>query len=430
MKMIKMVQLQDICLAGKGSIISGPFGSNISSKYFVDEGIPVIRGNNLKLGMTRFIDEGFVFVTDEKAKQLHTYAHVNDIIFTSAGTIGQVGIIPPESKYSEYVISNKQLRATIDETKAIPLYVFYWLSQPSMEQYIMNLNTGSTIPLINLSIIKALPIPVPDLEVQKKIVSILDTFDTKIKINNEINENLLQQAKTLFKSWFVDFDPFDEPMIEGPSGYQIPQSLKMVQIQDLPHILETGKRPKGGAVSEGIPSVGAENVKQLGVFDSSSAKFIPREFAMSMKKGKIEGYELLLYKDGGKPGTFTPHFSMFGEGFPYEEFYINEHVFKLDFNDRGYNEFAYLYMQTDYPYHWLSNNGGKAAIPGINQHNVNEIWIYHPSHPLVQEFCRWVQPLFTTIFTNCAENMKLSKLRDTLLPKLMSGELDLSELDL
>ena len=219
-------------------------------------------------------------------------------------------------------------------------------------------------------------------------------------------------------------------MIEAPTGYQVPESLKMVQIQNLPHILETGKRPKGGAVSEGIPSVGAENVKQLGLFDESSAKYIPHDFASSMKKGKIEGYELLLYKDGGKPGTFTPHFSMFGEGFPYEEFYINEHVFKLDFFDRGYNEFAYLYMQTDYPYHWLANNGGKAAIPGINQQNVNELWIYHPSHPLVQKFCKWVQPLFTIIFTNCAQNMKLSKLREILLPKLMSGELDVSNLDL
>ena len=245
-----------------------------------------------------------------------------------------------------------------------------------------------------------------------------------------VNDNLLQQAKTLFKSWFVDFDPFDEPMTEAPTGFQVPSSLKMIQIQDLPHVLETGKRPKGGAVSEGIPSVGAENVKELGVFDASSAKYIPLEFAQTMKKGKIEGYELLLYKDGGKPGTFTPHFSMFGEGFPYEECYINEHVFKLDFNDRGYNEFAYLYMQTDYPYHWLANNGGKAAIPGINQQNVNEIWIYHPSHPRVQEFCKWVQPIFTTIFTNCAQNMKLAKLRDALLPKLMSGELDVSELDI
>lgn len=309
-------------------------------------------------------------------------------------------------------------------------FLYYVLSDDTFFDYSMATSKGTKMPRGDKAAIMRYEVPNFTYEEQEKIAGILEVLDKKIQLNTEINENLLQQAKTLFKSWFVDFDPFDEPMIEGPSGYQIPQSLKMIQIQDLPHILETGKRPKGGAVSEGIPSVGAENVKQLGVFDTSSAKYIPHEFAASMKKGKIKGYELLLYKDGGKPGTFTPHFSMFGEGYPYDELYINEHVFKLDFNDRGYNEFAYLYMQTDYPYHWLANNGGKAAIPGINQQNVNEIWIYHPSHPSVQEFCKWVQPLFTTVFTNCAENMKLSKLRDTILPKLMSGELDVSNLDL
>lgn len=210
----------------------------------------------------------------------------------------------------------------------------------------------------------------------------------------------------------------------------IPKSLPMLQIADIPHDLETGKRPKGGAVTEGIPSVGAENVKQLGVFDASSAKFIPTDFAEAMKKGKINGYELLLYKDGGKPGTFTPHFSMFGEGFPYDTFYINEHVFKLDFYDRGYNEFAYFYMQTDYPYNWLANNGGKAAIPGINQQDVNAIWIYDPANPKVQEYCKWIQPLFTTILHNCDENVQLAKLRDSLLPKLMSGEIDVSAIEI
>lgn len=246
----------------------------------------------------------------------------------------------------------------------------------------------------------------------------------------DVNDNLLQQAKTVFKNTFIDFEPFDEPLVESPIGSLVPESLKMVQIQDLNPLLETGKRPKGGAVSEGIPSVGAENVKELGVFDSSTAKYIPFEFAQTMKKGKIEGYELLLYKDGGKPGTFIPHFSMFGEGFPYSEFYINEHVFKLDFNNRGYNEFAYLYMQTDYPYHWLANNGGKAAIPGINQQNVKDIWIYHPDHPKVKKFCEWVQPIFTNIFANCSQNMKLAELRDALLPRLMSGELDVSDINL
>ena len=309
-------------------------------------------------------------------------------------------------------------------------FLYYVLSDDSFFEYSMATSKGTKMPRGDKVAIMKYEVPKFTYEEQKIIADLLEALDKRIQLNTKINDNLLQQAKTLFKSWFVDFDPFDEPMIEAPTGFQVPSSLKMVQIQDLPHILETGKRPKGGAVSEGIPSVGAENVKELGVFDSSSAKYIPIEFAQTMKKGKIEGYELLMYKDGGKPGTFTPHFSMFGEGFPYEEFYINEHVFKLDFEDRGYNEFAYLYMQTDYPYHWLANNGGKAAIPGINQQNVNEIWIYHPSHPRVQEFCKWVQPLFTTIFTNCAQNMKLAKLRDALLPKLMSGELDVSDIDI
>lgn len=267
-------------------------------------------------------------------------------------------------------------------------------------------------------------------ETQDRIAHFLLNIDEKIKVNNKINKNLEQQATTVFKSWFEDFDPFDEPLIETPAGIYAPASLQMVQIANIPHVLETGKRPKGGAVASGVPSIGAENVKQLGVVNFSSAKFIPKEFAAKMKTGAINGYELLLYKDGGKPGTFIPHFSMFGEGFPYQKFFINEHVFKLDFGDKGFNEFAYFFMQTDYAYHWLASNGGKAAVPGINQQNVKDIWIFSPENSKVKEFGEWVQPLFTTILKNCAQNVKLAELRDTLLSKLMSGELDVSDLDL
>ena len=240
----------------------------------------------------------------------------------------------------------------------------------------------------------------------------------------------MEQAKALFESWFIDFEPFDEEFVVSPIGANIPSSLKMVQISDLPHILETGKRPKGGAVSSGIPSIGAENVKKIGEVNLASTKYIPVDFAAKMDKGKVHGYELMLYKDGGKPGIFIPHFSMFGEGFPYDEFYINEHVFKLDFGDKGYNEFAYFYFQTDYPYNWLANNGGKAAIPGINQQDVNSIWIYSPDNPQVKKYCEWVQPTFTIIFKNCLQNIKLTQLRDSLLPKLMSGEIDVSEVNI
>lgn len=308
-----------------------------------------------------------------------------------------------------------------------PTFVFYFLKIMNLANYA----GGSAVPTLNRNHIHTLPIKVPEsVEAQKKIGHYLRLLDEKIELNHAINKNLEQQAKAVFKSWFEDFTPFDEPLIETPAGIYAPASLQMVQIVNIPHVLETGKRPKGGAVASGIPSIGAENVKQLGVVNFSSAKFIPEEFAAKMKTGAINGYELLLYKDGGKPGTFIPHFSMFGEGFPYQKFFINEHVFKLDFGNKGFNEFAYFFMQTDYAYHWLANNGGKAAIPGINQQNVKDIWIFSPENSKVKEFGEWVQPLFTTILKNCAQNVKLAELRDTLLPKLMSGELDISALEL
>ena len=308
-----------------------------------------------------------------------------------------------------------------------PEFIYYFLKTLDLSHYA----GGSAVPTLNRNHIHTITIRLPEsISEQRAIVKILRKIDEKIDNNTQINNNLEEQAKALFKSWFIDFEPFEEEFVESPIGTKIPRSLEMIQIANLPHILETGKRPKGGAVTSGVPSVGAENVKKLGEVNFSSAKFIPKEFAEKMGKGKIHGYELLLYKDGGKPGTFSPHFSMFGEGFPYDNFYINEHVFKLDFGNRGFNEFCYFYLQTDYPYNWLANNGGKAAVPGINQQDVNFIWIYHPNNPFVKEYCEWVQPIFTNILKNCSQNVKLSQLRDTLLPQLMSGALSISDIDI
>ncbi|MFR5970886.1 MAG: restriction endonuclease subunit S [Clostridium sp.] len=309
-------------------------------------------------------------------------------------------------------------------------FLYYVLANDEFFLYSMATSKGTKMPRGDKGSIMQYEIPDIGLDRQRKIASVLKSLDGKIQLNIAINNNLEQQASLLFKSWFVDFEPFDELFVNTPTGVKAPSSLKMEQISNIPHTLETGRRPKGGAVSEGIPSIGAENVKELGKVNFSSTKYIPEDFAAKMKTGAVNGYELMLYKDGGKPGTFIPHFSMFGEGFPYETFFINEHVFKLDFYDHGFNEFVYFYMQTDYPYHWLANNGGKAAVPGINQQDVNSIWIFTPDNPKVKEFCEWVQPLFTTIFTNCTQNVKLAKLRDSLLPNLLSGKIDVSTLDL
>ena len=367
------------------------------------------------------------FTCAPKPLTIDTYAYdTKAVILAGNNAEGNFHIQYYEGKFNAY--QRTYIIETNDETIVDIRYLYYALKICLL--HFKQISQGTATKFLTAKILNAFELPIPRIEEQQKIAFLLAEIDKKIKTNEIINNNLEQQAKTLFKSWFVDFEPFDESFVDSPIGTKIPHSLQMVQIGSLSHILETGKRPKGGAVATGVPSIGAENVKRLGEVNFASAKYIPVEFAQKMDKGKVHGYELMLYKDGGKPGTFIPHFSMFGEGFPYDDFYINEHVFKLDFGDKGFNEFCYFYLQTDYPYNWLANNGGKAAVPGINQQDVNSIWIYHPDNPIVKEYCKWVQPIFTTILRNCSQNVKLSQLRDALLPKLMSGELDVSDIEI
>jgi type I restriction enzyme S subunit len=171
--------LGDLAATGR-SVISGPFGSNIGQRFFQQTGVPVIRGNNLTTDFKKFIDDGFVFLTKEKADELNADAITGDILFTAAGTIGQVGMIPEDSKYQRYVISNKQLRFRVDKNKADPNYVFYWLASPWIYRAILNRNTGSTVPLINLCVIKSLPIKLPSqISKQRSIASLFSTIDKK-----------------------------------------------------------------------------------------------------------------------------------------------------------------------------------------------------------------------------------------------------------
>lgn len=302
-------------------------------------------------------------------------------------------------------------------------FLFYLLCNQNINHY----HIGGAQPLMTQDIISRIEVSIPKSEEhQHQIAIILSALDSKIENNNKINANLEAQAQALFKSWFVDFTPFkDQPFVDSELG-PIPQGLKICQISDISHTLETGRRQKGGAVSEGIPSVGAEHVKGMGTYDYSKTKYISPEFANKLKTGKINGYELLIYKDGGKPGYFIPNFSIFGEGYPFDLCYLNEHVFKLDFlQNKGYNIFNYFQFKTNYVMSFLNAQGGKAAIPGINKKDIECIYTFAPNNPKVVEFGNFALPLFTKILRNCVENQRLAALRDTLLPKLMSGEIKL-----
>ena len=195
-------RLAELAAPGR-SIISGPFGSSIGKRFFTDEGVPVIRGNNLTKGVAKFKDGGFVYLTPEKADELNAYAVKHDIIYTAAGTIGQVGIIPENSKYKKYTISNKQIRVRLDFSQIIPLYAYLALSSDHMISLVKRQNTGSTIPLINLEIIRNLKIQLPPVKEQERIVMVLEVWEEhieklerKIKLKEILTKGLVQQLFT------------------------------------------------------------------------------------------------------------------------------------------------------------------------------------------------------------------------------------------
>ena len=308
-------------------------------------------------------------------------------------------------------------------------FLFYWLMGNKNSIGAILETTGIGAGKIDTNRLKDIRISLPPKEYQQALIGFAESIMHKIELNRRINDNLEQQAQALFKAWFVDFEPFrDGEFVNSVLG-STPKELPITYIENIPHNIESGKRPKGGATLIGVPSIGAENIKGLGYYDYSKTKYIPEEYAQTIKKGKINGYELLIYKDGGKPGYFIPNFTIFGEGFPFNEMYINEHVFLLDLMDCGYNVFAYFYMQTPYIMNQLNSIGGKAAIPGINTKDVECLPIYSNESPYVKKFGEIVLPFIKTILSNSLENAKQAKVRDTLLPKLMSGELKINEIE-
>ena len=308
-------------------------------------------------------------------------------------------------------------------------FLSYYIKSALFQSVLKSIVVGSAIPTLSQKNLANLMINVPkEVEDQRRIASILSSLDRKIELNNKINADLEEMAQAIFKNWFVDFEPFkDGKFVDSELG-MIPEGWKVSQIADIPHILETGKRPKGGAVEKGIPSVGAEHVKGMCAYDYSKTKHINCEFAAKLKTGKINGYELMIYKDGGKPGYFIPNFSIFGEGYPFENCYLNEHVFKLDFDgNKEFNIFCYFFFKTEQIMSYFNAQGAKAAIPGINKKDVENIYIFSPDNESVIKFGEFAYPLFKQMLKNAIENRTLSLLRDTILPRLMSGEIEVPE---
>ena len=293
--------------------------------------------------------------------------------------------------------------------------------------------------------IEQLEIPLPPLTQQRRIAQILGGLDDKIELNRRMNETLEQMSRALFKSWFVDFAPvrakmdgrwqrgqslpglpaelydlFPARLIPSELG-EIPEGWGVGVVGDELAELVSGQRPRGGAVKEGVPSIGAENVIGIGKYDFNREKYIPADFFERLKKrgADVRNGDVLLYKDGAQIGRKT----YFDGDFPHRQCAVNEHIFILRLRNRQAQRYLYFWLDQ----HWITREivalNSNSAQPGINQTGVRSLPLMLPPAEVIAAVNGIIAPLTERIFANSQESCALARLRDTLLPRLVSGEL-------
>ena len=307
-----------------------------------------------------------------------------------------------------------------------PKYVYYFLKTIDLKRF----NSGAGVPTLNRNDLDTLKIKIHEKKEQQKIAQILSNYDDLIENNNRRIKILEEMAQKIYKEWFVDFKfPGHETATfkDSPLG-KIPNDWEVSNLENILSCIESGSRPKGGINSNDteIPSVGAENIIGLGKYDYNKEKYISNEFYKKMKRGKIQDLDVLLYKDGAQLGRK----SIFGENFPHSKCCINEHVFILRTNEKCSQYYLYFTLDTISNTERIKQLNTNAAQPGINQEQVKGLTIILPQRKIIEKFDDIIGPIVSEIFKLCIKNQTLKQTRDILLPRLISGEIDVENTEI
>ena len=378
-------------------ISMGPFGSNIKVECFVDSGIPVLNGSNL----TGFAlnDNSFRYVTPEKADSLgKANAYRGDIVITHRGTLGQIVFIPENSKHSRYVISQSQFRVKCNE-KILPEYlVYYFHTNAGQHKLLSNASQVGVPALARASTtFQTLEIDIPDVTEQRKIVDLLETIREKIELNNAINNNLEQQAQAIYQQMFID-NP-DPDWIEG-------------SLSDIANIT-MGQSPSGSSYNEdGIGAIFFQGRSEFGF------RFPTIRLYTTEPKRMAYANDILMSVRAPVGDLNVAHNDCcIGRGLAAIHSKTNHQSFVL------YTMFS-LKKQLDV------FNGEGTVFGSINRNSLNDMPILIPDDEQIEKFELIVAPMDAAIRNNYEGICRLQAVRDSLLPRLMSGELDVSNISL
>ena len=373
-------------------------GFAFKSNDFSDEGIPIVKIKNIQNKSVDLKEVQYFPLDKVNNKHKKFFLKNNDVLIamTGQGSLGRVGRINLES--NEYVLLNQRVGKFVVDEKNLHLnYLYHVISSDMYEKILFDRGTGSGQPNLSPEIILGTEIPMPNLTIQKKISSILDNINSKITLNKKINKNLEEQLSLLFNDWFVNCTPFkNEELIKSEWGV-VPESWKDIEFGELIEIT-SGNRPDEKSEDKtsefNIPLFGASKI-------------------MGYTKEYSYNEDILII---GRVGTHGVVQRVNYPCFPSD----NTFVIKSD-----YYGFVYqLLKRIDYD----SLNTGSTQ-PLITQKSLKSVNTILPDEKILSKFEMISKTIFDKIQLNNDEISNLTKLRDTLLPKLMSGEIDVSKIN-
>jgi len=408
----------------RNALVGGPFGSDLVSDDYVTTGVPVIRGANM--GQGRWVGGEFAYVSPEKADSLSSNcAKPGDLVFTQRGTLGQVALVPKKGS-DRYLISQSQMKLTVDASKADALFVYYCFTSAEQQEYIRQNAIQTGVPHTNLGILRGTPLTLPSLAEQKAIAAVLGALDDKIELNRRMNATLEAMARALFQSWFVDFDP-----VRAKLDGRKPEGLDKATATLFPasfHDSPLGPIPHGWEMRSLDEAADYLNGLALQNYPPSNGSTLPVIKIAQLRKGDTDGADQCsaelspeyIIQDGDVlfswSGSLEVELWCGGPGA------LNQHLFKV--TSPEFPKWFYYLWTLHHLGEFRLIAAGKATTMGhIQRGHLTAAKVVIPPRPLLDAMTCMMSPLIDQIVGNRIQSRTLGTLRDTLLPKLLSGEL-------
>ena len=383
-------------------IAAGPFGSNLKVSCFVPYGFPIIDGANLK-GF-KVTDNLTKFVTEEKARSLsRSIARRGDVIITIRGTLGQIAYIPDDSMFEEYLCSQRQFRVSFDSSRVyVPYLVFYFHTNEGQGK-ILSFANQTGVPALSqpLKNFRKIRIQLPSYTEQRRIASVIEAINDKIECNQKVNDNLQQQAFAFFDRLMIEADN-DNCTV---SDYADLNPRRVLAKHQIARSIDMSQLSTSGAFPSGWEMKPFNGGMRFTNGDTLLARITP-----CLENGKTAFIDFLNEGEVAFGSTeyivLAPRYDV-----PPEMLYC----------------LARYPAFVDYA---VKNMNGSSGRQRVSAETIGQFRLPKFDEQSLLKFGEAVIPIFLKMRYNSLENIRLAELRNALLPKLMSGEIDVSGIQL